>query len=148
MSEPGRPQGWLPKERYDSIFSRVSRLCVEVVIVAPDRGELLMLRGIPPYVGSWQIPGGTVTFAEPLVDAVKRVARDELGLTVEVGELLGASSGSSLARRLGLAPDLVADRPPALRSADQASRTASQGPPRLASDPVGRGAGSRGSQGS
>jgi hypothetical protein len=30
-----------------------------------------------------------VLFGEPLTEAVKRVARDELGLEVEVGELLG-----------------------------------------------------------
>lgn len=89
MSEPGRPPGWLPKDEYDAIFSRVPRLCVEVVIVAPDRGVLLSLRDIPPNIGAWHIPGGTVLFAERLVDAVKRVARDELGLAVEVGELLG-----------------------------------------------------------
>ena len=48
-----------------------------------------MLREIPPNVGAWHLPGGTVLFAEPVVEAVKRVARDELGLDVEVGELLG-----------------------------------------------------------
>jgi hypothetical protein len=87
--EPARPPGWLPKAEFDSIFSRVARLCVEVVIVAPQRGVLLMRRDIPPNVGSWHIPGGTVLFGEPLVQTVKRVARDELGLEVAVGELLG-----------------------------------------------------------
>jgi ADP-ribose pyrophosphatase YjhB (NUDIX family) len=89
VSEPARPPGWLPKAEFDSIFSRVPRLCVEVVIVAPDRGVLLTLRDIPPNVGAWHIPGGTVLFAEPVVEAVKRVARYELGLDVAVGELLG-----------------------------------------------------------
>ena len=37
----------------------------------------------------WHLPGGTVRFGEPLVEAVARVARDELALTVEVGDLLG-----------------------------------------------------------
>lgn len=89
MSEPDRPSGWLPKAEFDAIFSRVPRLCVEVVIVAPERGVLLMLRDIPPNVGAWHIPGGTVLFGEPLTNAVKRVARGELGLEVNVGELLG-----------------------------------------------------------
>ncbi|HTP20081.1 MAG TPA: NUDIX hydrolase [Solirubrobacteraceae bacterium] len=87
--EPVRPPGWLPKSEFDSIFSRVPRLCVEVVIVAPGRGVLLARRDIPPNVGAWHIPGGTVLFGEPLVEAVKRVARRELGLEVAVGELLG-----------------------------------------------------------
>ncbi len=84
-----RPAGWLPKEEFDSIFSRVPRLCVEVVIASPERGVLLLRRDIPPNVGAWHIPGGTVLFGERVVDAVKRVARDELGLEVEVGELIG-----------------------------------------------------------
>jgi 8-oxo-dGTP pyrophosphatase MutT (NUDIX family) len=64
-------------------------LCVEVIMVCPDRGVLLSLRDIPPNIGAWHIPGGTVLFGEPLEDAVKRVARDELGLDVAVRELLG-----------------------------------------------------------
>ncbi len=89
VSERDRPPGWLPKSEYDSIYGRVPRLCVEVVISTPERGVLLMRRDIPPNVGVWHIPGGTVLFAEPVVEAVKRVARDELGLEVGVGELLG-----------------------------------------------------------
>jgi hypothetical protein len=84
-----RPLGWLPEEEFRAIYRRVPRLCVEVVIVEPERGVLLTLRDIPPNVGAWHIPGGTVLFGEPLVEAVKRVARDELKLEVEVGELLG-----------------------------------------------------------
>jgi ADP-ribose pyrophosphatase YjhB (NUDIX family) len=91
MSVPqsSRPPGWLPKAEFDAIFSRVPRLCVEVVIRAPERGVLLMLRDIPPNVGAWHIPGGTVMFGERLTDAVLRVACDELDLDVTVGDLLG-----------------------------------------------------------
>jgi 8-oxo-dGTP pyrophosphatase MutT (NUDIX family) len=89
VPEPSRPAGWLPKAEFDRIFSRVARLCVEVVIVTPAREVLLARRDIPPNLGAWHIPGGTVLFGEPVADAVKRVARDELGLEVAVGELLG-----------------------------------------------------------
>jgi ADP-ribose pyrophosphatase YjhB (NUDIX family) len=82
-------RGPLPKEEFDAIFSRVPRLTVEVVIASPQRGVLLSLRDIEPCKDMWHLPGGTVRFGEPLVDAVARVARDELGLTVAVGELLG-----------------------------------------------------------
>jgi ADP-ribose pyrophosphatase YjhB (NUDIX family) len=67
----------------------VPRLCVEVVIHSPERGTVLSLRDIPPNIGAWHIPGGTVLFGEPVVEAVRRVARHELGLEVEVGELIG-----------------------------------------------------------
>jgi ADP-ribose pyrophosphatase YjhB (NUDIX family) len=89
VSERPRPSGWLPKQEYDSIYSRVPRLSVEVVISTRERGVLLTRRDIPPNVGAWHIPGGTVLFAEPVVEAVKRVARDELSLEVDVGDLLG-----------------------------------------------------------
>ena len=71
------------------IFSRVPRLTVELVIVAGERGVLLALRDFGPCKGLWHLPGGTVRFGEPLVDAVRRVAQDELGVQVCVGELLG-----------------------------------------------------------
>lgn len=83
------PPGWLPKADYDAIYSRVPRLCVEVILAAPQRGVLLALRDIPPNEGAWHIPGGTVLFGESLTAAVARVARYELGLEVEAGELLG-----------------------------------------------------------
>jgi 8-oxo-dGTP diphosphatase len=84
-----RPPGWLPKEEFLAIYRKVPRLCVEVVIVEPERGVLLMVRDIPPNQGAWHIPGGTVLFGEPVEETVKRVARDELQLEVEAGELLG-----------------------------------------------------------
>jgi len=79
----------LPEDEYHRIFSRVPRLTVEVVVASPERGVLLALRDLGPCRGLWHLPGGTVRFGEPLVDAVRRVARDELGATVTVGPLLG-----------------------------------------------------------
>jgi hypothetical protein len=87
--EPARPPGWLPTEEFHAIYARVPRLCVEVVIATPERGVLLMRRDIPPNIGAWHIPGGTVLFGEALSDAVRRVALDELDYDVEPGELLG-----------------------------------------------------------
>ena len=79
----------LPKDEFDWIFSRVPRLTVEVVIGSPERGVLLSLRDIEPCKGMWHLPGGTVRFGEPVAAAVKRVADEELGVTVAVGPLLG-----------------------------------------------------------
>jgi ADP-ribose pyrophosphatase YjhB (NUDIX family) len=79
----------LPQAEFAWIFSRVPRLTVEVVIVCRERGVLLALRDSGPCKGLWHLPGGTVRFGERVVEAVRRVARDELGLTVGVGELLG-----------------------------------------------------------
>ena len=83
MSEP------LPQDEFDRIFSKVPRLTVEVLITSEARGVLLALRDVDPCRGTWNLPGGTVRFGERLVDAVTRVARDELGISVRVGPLLG-----------------------------------------------------------
>ncbi len=38
--------------------------------------------------GHWQIPGGTVEFNETFQEAIKREVQEELGIEIEVGELL------------------------------------------------------------
>ena len=81
--------GPLPKDEFDRIFARVPRLTVEVLIVAADAGVLLALRDVEPCFGTWNLPGGTVRFGEQLVEAVRRVALDELGVSVRVGQLVG-----------------------------------------------------------
>jgi ADP-ribose pyrophosphatase YjhB (NUDIX family) len=82
-------RGPLPQAEFDAIFSRVPRLTVELVIAAPGRGVLLALRDRGPCRGLWHLPGGTVRFGEPVVQAVARVAGGELGLAVSAGPLLG-----------------------------------------------------------
>ena len=83
MSEP------LPKDEFDRIFSKVPRLTVEVLITSETQGVLLALRDVDPCRGTWNLPGGTVRFGERLVEAVRRVAADELGVSVRVGPLVG-----------------------------------------------------------
>ncbi len=78
----------LPREEFDNIYSKVPRLCVEV-IVQTDQGIVLTKRIIPPGKGKWHIPGGTVLKGEKLAEAVQRVAQDELGTKVEIKKLLG-----------------------------------------------------------
>jgi len=46
-------------------------------------------RGIQPYRGWWDIPGGFVDYREPAEDAAVREVREETGLDVRVLELLG-----------------------------------------------------------
>lgn len=82
-------RGPLPQPEFDAIFAKVPRLTVEVLIASPERGVLLGLRDVDPCRGMWNLPGGTVRFGEPLVDAVKRVAAGELGVDVQVGAMLG-----------------------------------------------------------
>lgn len=78
----------LSEVEFRSIYQRVPRLTVEIVLRDKD-GLVLSRRDIEPCKGQWHLPGGTVRFGESLHDAVRRVARRELGLVVEVGHLLG-----------------------------------------------------------
>jgi 8-oxo-dGTP diphosphatase len=63
------------------------------IIIEPDRGHdarvLLVKRNHPPIQGQWSIPGGVLEVGELVRDAAVREAREETGLIVEAGELLG-----------------------------------------------------------
>ncbi len=73
---------------FNHIYSRVPRVCVEVIL--ENKGEILLTkRKIQPDAGKWHFPGGTVRFEESLRDAVKRVAKSELGIDVKIKKQLG-----------------------------------------------------------
>ena len=60
-------------------------------IVHDNVGRLLVIqRGQEPAKGRWSLPGGRVHADEPFVDAVMREVREETGLDVVVGEMVGS----------------------------------------------------------
>jgi mutator protein MutT len=61
---------------------------VGAVIVQNDR-VVLIKRGHAPAIGEWSIPGGTMEVGETVREAVVREVREETGLIVEAGKLLG-----------------------------------------------------------
>lgn len=83
------PVGWLSDKDYDSIYRRIPRLCVDLVIKDP-KGVLLSNRQIEPYKSFWHLPGGRVRFRESLSQAITRIAREETGLKVKMDKLLGS----------------------------------------------------------
>lgn len=50
---------------------------------------LFTRRDIPPAKGMWHMPGGSVLFGESIDEAIKRVAKDEVGLQVLNSKLMG-----------------------------------------------------------
>jgi ADP-ribose pyrophosphatase YjhB (NUDIX family) len=75
-------------DEFKSIYSRVPRSCVEI-IVQTNSGVLLTKRDIEPLRGQWHIPGGTVLMGETIKQAIERISKEELGLTVEIKKMLG-----------------------------------------------------------
>ena len=61
---------------------------VGAIIIENERVALIK-RGQAPLLGEWSIPGGVLEVGELLREAAVREAREETGLTVETGELLG-----------------------------------------------------------
>lgn len=58
-------------------------------IIIEDGRVVLVKRARPPLQAQWSIPGGALEVGELVREAVVREAREETGLIVESGELLG-----------------------------------------------------------
>jgi 8-oxo-dGTP diphosphatase len=62
-------------------------------VIFPESGSrntiLLTRRGIPPFKGSWCLPGGHIDDYEPVTDAIRREVLEETGLAFEPSTFLG-----------------------------------------------------------
>ena len=63
-------------------------VCVDGVYVK-DGKLLLLKRGVEPFKGYWHVVGGHVEEDETLKEAVKREFKEETGLDVVVGSIVG-----------------------------------------------------------
>jgi 8-oxo-dGTP diphosphatase len=69
-------------------FPEVPLVGVGAIIIEENR-VVLVKRAHPPLQAQWSIPGGVLEVGELVREAAVREAREETGLIVEPGELLG-----------------------------------------------------------
>ena len=59
-------------------------------VIKDDRGRLLLIkRGHAPGAGLWSLPGGRIEPGETDAEALVREMREETGLAVQTGRLIG-----------------------------------------------------------
>lgn len=81
---------YLSDEEYNFIYSRVPRICVDLLVKNRKGEALLTQRTIEPYLNHWHFPGGRIRFKESIEDAVKRIAKGELGIELDnIGIMIG-----------------------------------------------------------
>jgi ADP-ribose pyrophosphatase YjhB (NUDIX family) len=67
-------------------------------VVLREGKALLIQRGIPPFAGAWQIPGGYAEHDEPITLAVEREVLEEAGIEARVRDVIAFrhSQGGSI----------------------------------------------------
>ena len=61
---------------------------VVAVILDEEERVLLTKRSVPPFKDMWVMPGGKIGLGEPIVEALKREVREEVGIKVDVDDLI------------------------------------------------------------
>jgi 8-oxo-dGTP diphosphatase len=82
----------LPAPRASIDTNRVSGSVIPCVgaVIKDDRGRLLLIkRGHAPGSGLWSLPGGRIEPGETDAEALVREMREETGLMIEAGQLIG-----------------------------------------------------------
>lgn len=69
---------------------RKQHVVTSVVAVVVDDAERVLLtrRSIPPFEGLWVMPGGKIDLGEPILRALHREVREEVGIDVVVGGIV------------------------------------------------------------
>jgi len=91
--------------------ARVPRLTVDAWVRDRSGRLLLVRRGRSPFEGRWALPGGFCEYGETTEECCAREAKEETGVTVKVGELLGVYSDSDRDPRGHTVTVLYACRP-------------------------------------
>jgi 8-oxo-dGTP diphosphatase len=73
---------------FQQIKDSVPLSCVDIILVESDE-FLLVRRTIPPYKNKWCLPGGIIKRNQKIIDRLKIVAKEELGIKVRILKVLG-----------------------------------------------------------
>ena len=83
----------LQYQKFLESFKYAPRPAVNLLIVKfaklNTKAVLLTKRQKPPFAGHWHLPGSFILKGEAIMDCVKRVADEELGIKVEYIKLAG-----------------------------------------------------------
>jgi len=74
----------LPYDIFLKTFDLVPRVALSLIISDSQNKVLLTKRDIPPFPGSWHIPGSFLLKNESINDCLMRVAKKELGFVLDV----------------------------------------------------------------
>lgn len=81
-------KGYLSDKDYSFIYSNSPRICVDLIIKS-RKGIFLTKRESSPYKGRWHLPGGRVRFRETIDKAIKRIAKQEVGVQINNYTFIG-----------------------------------------------------------
>lgn len=73
----------LPYDQFLKSFELAPRIAIDLWIKNENGGVLYTKRDVQPYKGFWHLPGSFILVGESVVECVKRLADEELGLKID-----------------------------------------------------------------
>jgi len=78
--------------KHISLLFKKTLVVVDLVIERADGSIVLIKRALEPFKGCWALPGGFLDFNKSVEDSAVREAKEETGLDIELGKLIGVFS--------------------------------------------------------
>jgi len=90
-----------PRELFVEILKYMPIATFDLIVEYGDQGVIVVKRKIEPYKNVWALPGLRMYKGESINDTLRRIAKDELGLTIDpekkrlVGQYVGKFSSEN-----------------------------------------------------